>query len=143
MKRSAPEEISRWAAAMGYFAQGLLVVDLAGKTGGSVEEAGKAFYTIGDQLRIDRLRAMARDNLLHADYWDRVAGRRLLNELVRMQADATQKALAGDGVEAWLSERNEARKALLAELHTLGKDRNWAFARFALAADALRQFMRH
>jgi len=143
MKRGASEEISRWAAAMGQFAQGLLVVDLAGKAGVSVEAAGKAFYTIGDQLRIDRLRAMARDNLLHADYWDRVAGRRLLNELVRMQADATEKALAGDGADAWLAERNDARKALLAELHTLGKDRNWAFARFALAADALRQFMRH
>jgi glutamate dehydrogenase len=89
------------------------------------------------------LRATARDNLLNADYWDRVAGRRLLNELVRMQADATEKALSGNGAEAWLSARNEARLALLSELHTLGKDRNWAFARFVLAADALRQFMRH
>ena len=143
MKRGAPEELARWAAAMGHFAQGLLIVDLAGKLEIGVHEAGKAFYTIGDQLRIDRLRATARDNLLNADYWDRVAGRRLLNELVRMQADATEKALSESGAEAWLAARNDARLALLSELHTLGKDRNWAFARFVLAADALRQFMRH
>ena len=128
---------------MGHFAQGLLIVDLACKLEIGVHEAGKAFCTIGDQLRIDRLRATARDNLLNADYWDRVAGRRLLNELVRMQADATEKALSGNGAEAWLAARNDARLALLSELHTLGKDRNWAFARFVLAADALRQFMRH
>tara|TARA_B100000378_G_C17811044_1_gene330840 strand:- start:180 stop:566 length:387 start_codon:yes stop_codon:yes gene_type:complete len=128
---------------MGQFAQGLLVVDLAGKMQVEVPEAGKAFYMVGDQLRIDRLRAMARDNLLHADYWDRVAGRRLLNELVRMQADATEKALSENGAQAWLDERDGARRALLEELHTLGKDRNWAFARFVLAVDALRQFMRH
>lgn len=143
MKRGVSEELSRWASAMGQFAQGLLVVDLAGKMQVDVPEAGKAFYLVGDQLRIDRLRAMARDNLLHADYWDRVAGRRLLNELVRMQADATEKALSENGAQAWLDERDGARRALLEELHTLGKDRNWAFARFVLAVDALRQFMRH
>ncbi|KCZ56424.1 hypothetical protein HY29_09020 [Hyphomonas beringensis] len=142
MKRGAPEDLARWAAAIGHFAQGLLVVDMAEDKPYDVKEAGEAFYIIGDQLRIDRLRASAREGLKKGGYWDRVAGRRQISELVRMQAEAAQKALDMGGAHQWLDERSEARKVLLQELAALGKDRTWTFARFALAADAVRQFMR-
>ena len=103
--------------------------------------AGAAFYAIGDALRLDRLRASAREGLTHAPYWDRVAGRRLIAELVRLQASATGDALAGGGADSWLEERGEARKQLRATLSALTKDRSWSFAKFALSTDAVRQFM--
>ncbi len=141
IKRGAPEALAHWAAAMAYFAQGLVIVDVARETKAAVTEAGAAFYAIGDALRLDRLRASAREGLTHAPYWDRVAGRRLIAELVRLQAAATGEALAKGSADVWIEERGEARKQLLATLSALTKDRSWSFAKFALSADAVRQFM--
>ena len=70
-----------------------------------------------------------------------MAGRRLIAELVRLQASATEDALAVGGAEAWLEARSEARRQLIATLSALGKDRSWSFAKFALSTDAVRQFM--
>jgi len=141
-RRGAPEDLARWAAAMGQFAQGLVVVDLARATGQNVTVAGEAFYQIGDALRLDRLRESAREGLANADFWDRVAGRRLISELVRMQADAAHDALDMGGAEAWLSKHQRGRRELLATLADLGREKSWSFARFALAADAVRLFMK-
>ncbi|MFN3312591.1 MAG: NAD-glutamate dehydrogenase [Hyphomonas sp.] len=140
-KRGAPENLARWAAAMSYFSQGLVVTDLAERAGSSVPEVGASFYQIGDALRLDRVRASAREGLTRAPYWDRVAGRRLISELVRLQAGVCEEALAAGGADAWLAARGEGRKQLLATLGTLGRDRDWSFAKFALSADAVRQFM--
>jgi glutamate dehydrogenase len=141
IKRGAPEALAHWGAAMAYFAQGLVIVDVARETKKKVLEAGAAFYAIGDALRLDRLRASAREGLTHAPYWDRVAGRRLIAELVRLQASATGEALAKGGAEGWIEERGEARRQLLSTLSALTKDRSWSFAKFALSTDAVRQFM--
>ncbi|AXE65507.1 glutamate dehydrogenase [Hyphomonas sp. CACIAM 19H1] len=141
MKRGAPEALARWASAMNYFAQGLVVTDIAAHSGRKVAEAGATFYQVGDALRLDRLRTSAREGLAHAPYWDRVAGRRLISELVRLQASVSEEALSAGGVEAWLETRSEGRKQLLATLGALGKDREWSFAKFALSTDAVRQFM--
>ncbi|MFN7055354.1 NAD-glutamate dehydrogenase [Hyphomonas sp.] len=140
-KRGAPEPLAQWAAAMSYFAQGLVVTDLARNCEVSVPDAGAAFYQIGDALRLDRLRASAREGLARAPYWDRVAGRRLISELVRLQAAAAEQAIRGGSAESWLEARIDGRKQLLQTLGTLGRDRDWSFAKFALSADAVRQFM--
>ncbi|OYW83599.1 MAG: hypothetical protein B7Z22_12420 [Hyphomonas sp. 32-62-5] len=60
---------------------------------------------------------------------------------MRLQASVSEEALSDGGVEAWLEARSEGRKQLLATLGALGKDRDWSFAKFALSADAVRQFM--
>ncbi|OYW81943.1 MAG: glutamate dehydrogenase, partial [Hyphomonas sp. 32-62-5] len=72
MKRGAPEALARWAAAMSYFAQGLVVTEIAERSGRKVAEAGASFYQMGDALRLDRLRTSAREGLVDAPYWDRV-----------------------------------------------------------------------
>ncbi|OYW86172.1 MAG: hypothetical protein B7Z22_07120, partial [Hyphomonas sp. 32-62-5] len=141
IKQGAPESLAHWAAAMSYFSQGLTVVDVARTSARKVEETAACFYAVGDALRLDRLRASAREGLVHAPYWDRVAGRRLISELVRLQASATEEALKLGSAERWLSERGEGRRQLLATLAALGKDRSWSFAKFALSTDAVRQFM--
>jgi glutamate dehydrogenase len=140
-KRGAPDALARWASAMGAFVEGLSVVDVAEKTSTSVEDAGRCFYALGDALRLDRLRASARQGLVKAGYWDRIAARRLMADLVRQQAFETEDALKAGGAEAWLASRGPQRRQLMATLTNLGRDRNWSFARFALSADAVRQFM--
>ena len=141
IKRGAPEALAHWAAAMSYFAQGLVIVDVSQQAKKKVPETAAAFYAIGDALRLDRLRASAREGLARAPYWDRVAGRRLISELVRLQAGATDEALRSGGADAWLDERGDSRRQLISTLTALGKDRAWSFAKFALSTDAVRQFM--
>ncbi|MBA3068677.1 MAG: NAD-glutamate dehydrogenase [Hyphomonas sp.] len=141
IKQGAPEGLARWAAAMSYFSQGLVVVDVARSTRRKVPETAACFYAIGDALRLDRLRASAREGLVHAPYWDRVAGRRLIAELVRLQAAAASEALSSGNADSWLTERGEGRRQLISTLTALGKDRSWSFAKFALSTDAVRQFM--
>mgnify|MGYP001412028430 CR=1 FL=1 len=142
MRRGAPEELARWASAMSLFAQGLVVVDLARSTGKTVPEAGECFFQIGEALRLDRLRVSALDGLAKSGFWDRVAGRRLIVELVQTQADAARDALAVGGAGPWLSHHQEGRRDMLATLAELGKEKAWSFAKFALAADAVRHFMK-
>ncbi|MEQ9504740.1 MAG: NAD-glutamate dehydrogenase [Hyphomonas sp.] len=141
IKQGASDALAYWAAAMSYFSQGLVIVDVARTSGKTVPQAAECFYAIGDALRLDRLRAGAREGLVHAPYWDRVAGRRLITELVRLQASATQDALDSKGAEPWLDARSDARRQLISTLTALGKDRSWSFAKFALSTDAVRQFM--
>jgi glutamate dehydrogenase len=141
IKRGAPEALAHWAAAMSYFAQGLDIVAVSQQAKKKVPETAAAFYAIGDALRLDRLRASAREGLIKAPYWDRVAGRRLISELVRLQASATEEALRSGGAGAWLEARGDARRQVISTLTALGKDRAWSFARFALSTDAVRQFM--
>ena len=142
VKRGAPEELARWASAMSLFAQGLVVVDLAAQTKQNVTVAGECFFQIGDALRLDRLRASAREGLAKAGFWDRVAGRRLIVELVQTQADAAKDALAIGGAAPWLAKHQDGRRELLNTLAELGKEKSWSFAKFALAADAVRHFMK-
>ena len=141
MKRGAPEALARWAAAMSNFAQGLVVTDLAKTASIGVEQAASAFYSLGDSLRLDRLRDSALEGLEKAGYWDRVAGRRLVSELVRLQASAASDAIAAGGIDAWLADKLEARRQLIATLGTLSKGKDWSFAKFTLSTDAVRQFM--
>ena len=141
VKRGAPDALARWTAAMSHFSQGLVVIDLAKAASVDVAKAGAAFYAIGDALRLDRLRASAREGLAKAGYWDRVAGRRLVSELVRLQASAAQEAIGSGGVDAWLGERTDARRHLVVTLGTLTKGKDWSFAKFTLSTDAVRQFM--
>ncbi|MEZ5955312.1 MAG: NAD-glutamate dehydrogenase [Hyphomonas sp.] len=140
-KRGAPEELARWAPAMSHFAQGLVVIDVAARTGADVADAGACFFQIGDALKLDRMRASAREGLAKAGFWDRVAGRRLVSELVHLQAVACEDAIAKGGAEAWLAAHADGRKDLLATLSALSKEKSWSFAKFALSADAVRQFM--
>lgn len=142
VKRGAPEELARWASAMSLFAQGLVVVDLARQSGQNVTVAGECFFQIGEALRIDRLRSSALEGLAKAGFWDRVAGRRLIVELILTQADAAKDALAIGGATPWLAQHQDGRRDLLATLAELGKEKAWSFAKFALAADAVRHFMK-
>ena len=142
VKRGAPEDLARWAGAMNQFAYGLFPIEIAARNQISVKEAATCFYEVGDMLRLDRLRGTARDGLTRVNYWDRVASRRLISELFRVQAAAVEDALAQGGAKQWVSGREDARDSLLAELGAISRDKGWSFAKFALSVDAVRQFLR-
>jgi len=141
VKRGAPDKLARWATAMASFAEGLNIVSLSERSGVSVTDAAQSFFVVGDALRLDRLRASARAGLIKAGYWDRVAARRLIADLQQQQASEAERVISLGGPSAWLDARADDRKRLVVMMGTLSKDRVWSFAKFALAADATRQFM--
>ena len=92
--------------------------------------------------RLDRLRAAAEDSLAHADFWDRVASRRMIVDFAEQQVAATRDALNhGEDAKLWLETRPGSRAALLETLRGFGRGQTWSFSRFALASDAIRRFL--
>ncbi|MEO1100240.1 MAG: NAD-glutamate dehydrogenase, partial [Pseudomonadota bacterium] len=142
VKRGAPEELARWAAAMPQFAEGIAVARLASRTGKPVKNVASQYYALGDMLRLDRLRAAAEDSLVSASYWDRVATRRLVDELTAMQIAATAAVMDhGGDASIWLDTRNGSRADVVSTLKELSRERRWSFSKFALSADAVRRFL--
>ena len=81
--------------------------------GTSPAAALSAYMKLGDTLRLDRLRHDALNGLDNANYWERLATRRLIEDLRRHQAQATAEALNAGDVDQWLRERDSERKALV------------------------------
>ena len=139
-KAGISETLARRAALMPLLSIGVDLQEVSETTGESPEEALKAYLMLGETLGLDRLRNAASQTLNDATYWERLATRRLIEDLRRHQAEAAAQALGSGKVETWLSERSAARKTLSEQLAmlTTGKAN---FAQFTIAADAVRNFM--
>jgi glutamate dehydrogenase len=76
------------------------VVLLAESEKVSVDAAAHAYFAMGALIGLDRLRALA-GSIVSADHWDRLALRRIVDDLYRAQrlltAEAVQKMQAGEG----------------------------------------------
>lgn len=136
-----PVGLAQWGGALPHFAEGLRLVPVAEDGGYDMADVAAASFHIGDQLRLDRLADQAREAANKATYWDRIATRRMIDDLAGLQIRATQDALASGGARPWLAAREHARHALMAQLRELSAGHSWSFARFALATDAFRRFM--
>jgi len=106
----------------------------------SIEEALTTYFKLGEALRLDRLRHDALSGMEGANYWERLATRRLIEDIRRHQAQATAMALNEGGLDSWLREHDSEKRALVSQLSTLSSA-NANFAQFTLAADAVRGFM--
>lgn len=98
--------------------------------------------TVGDSLLLDRLRASAYQALRSMPYWDRLATRRLVQDLQHLQNEAVHAALEKGEAQAWLQEVAPLRKALIADLKMYTSNKP-VFAQFTLATTAVRSFMQH
>ncbi|MEM0985745.1 MAG: NAD-glutamate dehydrogenase [Pseudomonadota bacterium] len=136
-----PTGLAQWASAIEVFAEGLRLVPMAIESGTAIEAVSTAAFQIGDQLRIDRLIEGANTATDKIAYWDRIATRRMVDDLVDLQTRAVRDALSAGGVEAWMADRSAEKKHLLGQLKALSAGHGWSFARFALATDAIRRFM--
>ncbi|MEM9738651.1 MAG: NAD-glutamate dehydrogenase [Pseudomonadota bacterium] len=140
MGAEVPEPLARWSAAMPYFAMGISLVDIARDATGGMVAVAKTFFEISEALRLDRLRTGAEQSMASANYWDRVATRRMIDDLVDQHVAMTRRALDAGSSSAWLDPRESQRKDLTNALRTLADGHSWSFSRFALAVDAVRRF---
>ncbi|MEO0398235.1 MAG: NAD-glutamate dehydrogenase [Pseudomonadota bacterium] len=105
----APAALAADAALIPTLEYSFPVVNLARQTGWSTTNAGALFFAIGDAFRIEKARNKARRQILDHHY-DRMAMRRLTDDLVAQQAALTKNAAAFADQEpegqasAWLGE---------------------------------------
>lgn len=139
-KQDTPADLADAIVRANWLVRTPLINEISAQQDASTADVCTAFHTVGEGLSLDRLAHAAREALPSMPYWDRLATRRLIKDLETQQADATRKALNADGAEAWLSSHNDARKQLVSNIKTYTSTKP-TFAQFALAADAVRNFM--
>ena len=92
----APEALARDAAIMPSLELVFDIVNLANETGWPIEQAGAAFFAIGSNLQIDLVRTAANDST-PSNYYDKLAKRRLSEDLALRQTAIAQKFLENIG----------------------------------------------
>jgi glutamate dehydrogenase len=114
-------------------------IDIAVSEDISLAKAADIFCEIGGAFRIDRLRAGAQDAFAGMTQWESMAAYGQLASLLSGQADATRQVLAGKGdVGAYLKARSGPIDGLNRQLRAMSLGRDWSFAKFALATDAVK-----
>ena len=112
------------------------VIEIAASLDTSLPKIADVFATLGGALRIDRLRASAKDALSSMSQWEQMATYGQLSGLLSRQAEATRHILEGDGdVGAFLKARAARKERLDRQLRSMELTRDWSFAKFALATD--------
>ena len=125
--------------------QGPLVIKLSEETGRKTETSAAVFTAAGEAVALDRLRVAAEESLDTMSFWDRVATRRFIADMLAQQLKLSRAALAAYGdasnpVVAWL-DSCEQERAELVETIDAKADGGWTFAKLSIAADDIRRFM--
>ena len=134
------DDLAARGALMPLLPMGIDLMTISERSKADLDTALTGYLRLGETLRLDRLRAEAGRHVDDASYWERLATRRLIEDLRRHQADATAQILSAGEIDAWLSQSEAPRKRLLQQLSVLSSAKA-NFAQFTLAADAVRGFM--
>ena len=125
---------------------GLDIVRTASERKLPVEEVARTYYAVGEEFRLDWLRAGARA-LIGDNHWDRMAVFAIIEDLYGHQRDLTGAVLSSgngtgrDAIMAWrgqLGANLTRADHLLSELHQIGK---LELAMLAVANRALRSLL--
>src|SRR6185295_15997709 len=103
-----PEDLARDMALLGPLAAALDVALLAHETGAPPARVAPLYFALGDALGLDRLRILA-GKFAPPEHWDRLALRRLMDDLAQSQRGIAAKLLKGGStVESWAQRQGEA-----------------------------------
>jgi len=152
VKAGAPKEIAHQVALYRPLSIAAVLADLARDQNWPVAAAARLYHQIGGVFSFDRLRAAAGSRTA-GDAYERLAVRRLIEDLLDEQASLTRAVMAYAGrpeagedaaaarsaVNAWSSLNGEpvrAAKSTIAEIEREGG--GWSFAKLTIANAALR-----
>ena len=139
LKHGISEKLAKETEATTLAVNSVGAISLANELGLPISDVAAAFNAIGGTFGIDRLRTSASNALAALPQWDALALHGQLSNLVADQLAATRNVLAGDGdIAAYLKARGPEVDKLKRQLRQMDLTRNWSFAKFALAADAVR-----
>ncbi|WP_395944221.1 NAD-glutamate dehydrogenase [Brevundimonas sp.] len=147
----APEDLTRSIAVMRPLVAAADIGDLAQETGWPVAAMARLYHQVGAAFDFDRLRAAA-GSIPSADHFDRLAVRRLIEDLMNEQATLTRAvARASDAsvgasedaaeaaVDAWIGSKQgvvEGVRASVDEIEQSGS--GWTFAKLTIANATIR-----
>ncbi len=152
IKAGAPREIAHQVALYRPLSIAAVLADLARDQNWPVAAAARLYHLIGGVFAFDRLRAAAGARPA-ADAYERLAVRRLIEDLLDEQASLTRAVMAYAGrpeagedadaarsaVSAWSSLNGEAVRAAKSTIADIEKEGGgWSFAKLTIANAALR-----
>lgn len=100
-----------------------------------------AYQRVGEKLGLIQLRNQAKSSLSQMPYWDKLATRKLIRDIESQHLLATQAALRANSVDEWYDKVCSQQQVLTETLAVLVNNTP-NFAQLALAADAVRDFMK-
>ena len=152
IRAGAPKEIAHQVALYRPLSIAAVLADLAREQNWPVAAAARLYHQIGGSFAFDRLRAAA-GSRTSGDAYERLAVRRLIEDLLDEQASLTRAVMAYAGrpqagedaaaarstVSAWSSLNGEPVRAARSTIADIEKDGGgWSFAKLTIANAALR-----
>ncbi|MBD3833278.1 NAD-glutamate dehydrogenase [Brevundimonas bullata] len=150
----APEDLARDIALLRPMVATADIGDLANELGWSAPAMARLYHQVGAAFDFDRLRVAA-GSIASGDHFDRLAVRRLIQDLSAEQQQLTRavaqasveaagagEASAEQAVDAWIGARMgqvEALRAAVDEIEASGA--GWTFAKLTIANGAIREVL--
>jgi glutamate dehydrogenase len=136
-KAGVPEDLARDMTLLLPLAAALDVALLAHETRTPPDKVAPLYFALGNTLGLDRLRALA-GKFSPPEHWDRLALRRLMDDLSASQRGITIKLLNnGTSVEDWAKSQDGALERTRTFLNTLEASGELSVAKLMLASSQI------
>ena len=94
------EDLSEAVALLSYMTSACDIIEVSRESTTSLEDTAELYFLVGDHFGLDELRSQA-STLTFPDHWDRLAVRRLMDDLLLQQRNLTSLVLmSADGVQS-------------------------------------------
>jgi glutamate dehydrogenase len=152
MEGGVPESLAHDVAALPLWSRAPEIALLAHDRGLDIDLVAGAYFAVGTTLELDRLRNLAA-RVSANEHWDRLAIRRIADDLFASQRVLTEQALrqanGGEGraegvkaAEAWTASHADALARTKAFLHELERTGDLSIAKLTLANSQIRELAR-
>jgi glutamate dehydrogenase len=141
VEAKVPEDLARQIVLLGPLSTGLDVVLLAEETSKDPAQVGALYFDLGARLGLDRLRVVA-GRFAPPDHWDRLALRRLMDDLSSAQRGIARKLLReGTGAEDWARRQENALTRTRDFLGSLDSSGDLSVAKLMLASSQIQSLV--
>jgi glutamate dehydrogenase len=152
MEAGVPEELAHDVAALPLWSRAPEIALLAHARSLDIDLVAGAYFAVGTTLELDRLRNLAA-RVSAGEHWDRLAVRRIADDLFASQRVLTEQALRqanggkgrAEGVraaKAWADSHAEALSRTKSFLHELERTGDLSIAKLTLANSQIRELAR-
>jgi glutamate dehydrogenase len=137
VKAGVPAELARDMSLLATLAMALDAALLAHETGKDTAKVAPLYFALGEKLGLDRLRGLA-GRYRPPEHWDRLALRRLLDDLSQSQRGIARKLLAGGtSIEEWAQAQGSALERTQRFLNALEASGEISVAKLMLASSQI------
>jgi len=153
IKDGAPEELAREVAFLRPLTSSSDVIDIASRTGWPLKAVARLYHAVGDRFNFDRLRS-AGGEVGSDDHWDRLAVRRLIEDLYSDHQCIVVRVLDGlecpdtltdewarETLDTWATANAYEVDRVEVALSEVVSPGGWTLAKLAIGVTTLREFV--